>query len=71
MTENESVDSYESVFGWVLQKLGEGMGDYVLVTSAVSDVKTGAPAGAINGGFYPNKPDWPAHYPSLVIAVND
>jgi predicted enzyme related to lactoylglutathione lyase len=27
--------------------------------------------GAIYGGFFPKKPDWPAQYPSLVIAVND
>jgi predicted enzyme related to lactoylglutathione lyase len=62
---------YESVFGWVLQKLGEDMGDYVLATTTLADAKKGAPAGAINGGFYPDKPDWPAHYPSLVIAVDD
>lgn len=27
--------------------------------------------GAINGGFYPKKPDWPAQYPSVVISVDD
>jgi uncharacterized protein len=27
--------------------------------------------GAINGGFFPKKPDWPAQYPSVVIAVDD
>jgi hypothetical protein len=27
--------------------------------------------GAINGGFFPNKPDWPAQHPSVVIAVDD
>jgi hypothetical protein len=36
-----------------------------------SDVKPGAPAGAINGGFFPKKPDWPAQYPSIVIGVDD
>jgi predicted enzyme related to lactoylglutathione lyase len=25
----------------------------------------------INGGFYPKKDDWPAQYPSVVIAVDD
>ena len=25
----------------------------------------------INGGFYPKKEDWPAQYPSVVIAVDD
>jgi predicted enzyme related to lactoylglutathione lyase len=62
---------YESVFGWQTQMLGEEMGNYVLATTAVSDTKAGAPAGAINGGFYPTKPDWPAQYPSVVIAVGN
>jgi predicted enzyme related to lactoylglutathione lyase len=34
-------------------------------------VKPGAPAGAINGGFFERKPDWPAQYPSVVVAVPD
>lgn len=51
--------------------LGEEMGHYVLVTTAVSDAKPGMPAGAINGGFFPKKPDWPAQYPSVVIGVGD
>jgi uncharacterized protein len=62
---------YEKTFGWKTQMLGPDMGDYVLVTTAESDVKPGAPAGAINGGFFPKKPDWPAQYPSIVIGVDD
>lgn len=62
---------YATVFGWQTQLLGQEMGNYVLATSAVADVKKGAPAGAINGGFYPKNPDWPAQYPSIVIAVAD
>ena len=62
---------YQSAFDWQLQMLGEEMGNYVLATTAKTDVKPGAPAGAINGGFYPKKPDWPAQYPSVVIAVPD
>jgi predicted enzyme related to lactoylglutathione lyase len=62
---------YETVFGWKAQKLGPEMGHYVVVTTAESDVKPGAPAGAINGGFFQKKPDWPAQYPSVVIAVDD
>jgi predicted enzyme related to lactoylglutathione lyase len=62
---------YQEAFGWKTQMLGPEMGDYVLVTTAESDVKPGAPAGAINGGFFPTKPDWPAQYPSIVIAVDD
>lgn len=62
---------YQVVFGWRTQMLGEEMGSYILATTAVSDVKTGSPAGAIDGGFYPKKPDWPLQYPSIVIAVDD
>jgi Predicted enzyme related to lactoylglutathione lyase len=62
---------YESAFSWQLQMLGEEMGNYVIATTAQADAKPGAPAGAINGGFYPRKADWPAQYPSVVIAVPD
>jgi predicted enzyme related to lactoylglutathione lyase len=62
---------YESAFGWQMQMFGGEMGDYVLATTAVADAKPGMPAGAINGGFYPKKPDWPAQYPSVVIGVDD
>jgi predicted enzyme related to lactoylglutathione lyase len=62
---------YSAAFGWQTQMLGPEMGDYLLVTTAVSDAKPGAAAGAINGGLYPFKPDWPAQYPSVVIAVED
>jgi uncharacterized protein len=62
---------YESAFGWQLQELGEDMGNYVLATTATDDAKPDAPAGAINGGFFPRKPDWPAQHPSVVIGVKD
>jgi predicted enzyme related to lactoylglutathione lyase len=62
---------YQSAFDWQIQMLGEEMGNYVLATTATTDAKPGAPAGAINGGFFPHKPDWPAQYPSVVIAVPD
>lgn len=62
---------YESVFGWRTEALGEEMGNYVVVTTAEADVKPGAPKGAIGGGFFPRKDDWPAQYPSIVIAVDD
>ena len=63
---------YKAVFGWKMQGLGEAMGGYV----TAGTTKTGAngrPAdpGAINGGFFRKKPDWPAQYPSVVIAVDD
>ena len=62
---------YETVFGWKMQILGEEMGDYLLATTALSDAAPGSPAGAINGGLFPMKPDWPAQYPSIVIGVGD
>ena len=62
---------YQTVFGWRMQSLGEEMGNYILATTAESDVKLGSPAGAIDGGFYPKKADWPQQHPSIVIAVED
>jgi predicted enzyme related to lactoylglutathione lyase len=35
---------YEKTFGWKTQMLGPDMGDYVIVTTAESDVKPGGPA---------------------------
>src|SRR3954469_6799800 len=63
---------YEAAFGWKMKMMGEEMGRYVLATTA----RTGADGrpkqgGTINGGFFPKKPDWPAQYPSVVIAVDD
>ena len=57
---------YTSAFGWKAELLGPEMGDYVMVTTAPE----GTP-NAINGGFYPKKPDWPAQVPSVVISVDD
>ncbi|MEJ7928413.1 VOC family protein [Ramlibacter sp. AN1015] len=62
---------YQEAFGWKLQALGEAMGDYVLATTAEADAMPDAPAGAINGGLFPRKPDWPAQYPSVVIGTRD
>lgn len=62
---------YEAVFGWQTQMLDESMGNYVLATTCETDGGTPRNAGAINGGFFVRKPDWPAQYPSVVIAVND
>jgi len=62
---------YRSAFGWKTKMLGEEMGSYVLATTVETGPKGPKRPGAINGGFYPKKPDWPAQYPSLVIAIND
>src|SRR5436309_3255128 len=62
---------YKSAFGWQTQMLGEDMGQYVLATTTETDDKGPKRPGAINGGFFPKKPDWPAQYPSVVIAVDN
>lgn len=62
---------YQACFGWSLQMLGEEMGNYVVATTSSADVKPDAHRGAIGGGFFPRKDDWPAQYPSVVIAVRD
>ena len=62
---------YESAFGWHTQMLGEDMGNYVLATTTESGPDGPKRPGAINGGFFPRKPDWPGQHPSVVIAVDD
>ena len=62
---------YESAFGWQTQLLDEDMGNYVLATTTETDEKGPKQPGAINGGFFPQRPDWPAPHPSIVIAVED
>ena len=62
---------YESAFGWRMQKLGAEMGNYVLATTTETDDSGPKRPGAINGGLFEKKPDWPAQYPSVVIAVDD
>jgi predicted enzyme related to lactoylglutathione lyase len=66
------VKFYTQAFGWRMEKLGKDMGDYVLAATTETDEKRMVKRpGAINGGFFPKKPDWPAQYPSVVIAVED
>jgi len=66
------VKFYRKVFGWQMQKLGKDMGDYVVAATTETDENMMIKKpGAINGGFFPRKPDWPAQYPSVVIAVGD
>ena len=62
---------YESAFGWQMRMLGEDMGNYVVATTTDSGDAGPKKAGAINGGFFPKKPDWPEQHPSVVIAVDD
>jgi predicted enzyme related to lactoylglutathione lyase len=51
--------------------LGDDMGNYVLATTTESTEKGPLKPGAINGGFFPKKADWPAQQPAIVIAVDD
>ncbi len=65
---------YSSAFGWQSQMTGEEMGNYVAATTTESEEHEGTPGlpkkpGAINGGLYPKREDWPARYPSVVIKV--
>jgi predicted enzyme related to lactoylglutathione lyase len=62
---------YQNAFGWQTQMFGEEMGNYVLATTTETDESGPKKPGAINGGFFPKRPDWPAQHPSLVIAVDD
>jgi uncharacterized protein len=62
---------YENAFGWQTRMLGQEMGNYVLATTTETDENGPKKPGAINGGFFPKEPDWPAQYPSVVIAVDD
>ena len=63
---------YRSAFGWATQALGAEMGHYVVAATTESG-EDGRPKtpGAINGGFYERKADWPSQHPSVVIAVAD
>jgi predicted enzyme related to lactoylglutathione lyase len=67
---------YETVFGWEMTRLGSDMMDYVLAKTATANEKHDSmnkdlARGTIGGGFFPKNPDWPAQYPSVVIAVDD
>lgn len=65
------VKFYQSAFGWQSNMLGQEMGNYV-VTMTTDSTETGPKnPGAINGGFYQRKADWPDQYPSVVVAVDD
>ena len=63
---------YEAAFGWKSQILGAEMGNYVVATTTDTDEnRMPKKPGAINGGFFERKPDWPDQYPSVVIDVAD
>jgi hypothetical protein len=66
------VKFYARAFDWQMDKQGQDMGNYVTAnTTEIDEKRMVKTPGAINGGFFPKKPDWPAQYPSVVIAVDD
>jgi uncharacterized protein len=62
---------YETAFGWKTQALGEEMGNYLTAATTESGPAGPLHPGAISGGFFARKVDWPAQVPSVVIAVDD
>jgi hypothetical protein len=62
---------YSQAFGWQTQAYGPEMGNYVVVTTTESTPAGPVKPGAINGGFFERKADWPDQHPSVVIAVDD
>jgi uncharacterized protein len=62
---------YQNALGWQTQMLGEEMGNYVVATTTETGGRRPKEPGAINGGFFPRRPDWPAQHPSVVVAVDD
>ena len=60
---------YQKAFGWQTNMLGEKMGNYVLAVTTEMEGCTPKESGRINGGFYQKHADWPAQFPSVVIAV--
>lgn len=66
---------YAAAFGWTHQFLGAQMGDYMLMGTTPAGARPPMPPeaalGAINGGMFPFKPDWPMQHPSLVVSVED
>lgn len=64
-------DFYTKVFGWGMNLIpGEEMGNYITAQTAETDENRMVKRpGAINGGFYPKKNDFPDQSPSVVIAV--
>ena len=62
---------YQTAFGWQTQMFGPEMGNYVLATTTEVEGRSPKRPGAINGGFFEKKPEWPGQHPSVVIAVDD
>ena len=63
---------YKGAFGWKMKSMGAQMGNYMLASTCKTS-PDGRPeeAGMINGGFFPKKPEMPAQFPAVVIAVKN
>lgn len=70
-TEGRAAKFYQSAFGWKTQALGEGMGNYVLLTTSESDDRGPVQTGRINGGMFPRDAKMPGMQPNVVISVDD
>jgi len=66
-----AAEFYKSAFGWRSQMMGSEMGDYVLMETTETKNDRPIAAGAINGGLFPHKEDYPAQMPLVVIEVED
>lgn len=62
---------YHDAFGWNSQDMGAEMDNYLLMFTADKDVRDDGKRGAIDGGLFPFKKDWPMQHPSVVIDVED
>jgi predicted enzyme related to lactoylglutathione lyase len=62
---------YEQAFAWQMKALGQEMGNYVTATTTETGQSGPTKPGAINGGFFPKRPDWPHPHPSVVVAVDN
>ena len=52
--------------------MAKAWGNYVIaMTTETGEAGRPTKPGTINGGFFQKHPDWPAQYPSVVIAVAD
>lgn len=70
--QDRMVQFYANAFGWRMSQLGAEMDDYVMAeTTETGEDQLPISPGSINGGFFPNRPDAPAQYPSIVIQVDD
>jgi len=65
------VSFYSKAFGWEMQNTGEKMGNYVLAgTTNIDEHNMVKTPGNINGGFFPQSPEYPA-VTTVVISVDD